>query len=207
MRTRLGLVASLLRLVPWLGLAACAGLGHPGRPPESSPSRETVYVVSNGWHSGVVVEAGRLPAGRWPQRAALDARRYLEVGWGDRDAYLADRITARLAIRAAFASRGSVLLIDAFDQRVPERYRGSDVVELPVSAPGLDGLAAFIEASHAQDAQGRPIPIESRGSASGVFFLARGRFHALNTCNSWTAAALRAAGLPPPRGSVSPPTS
>jgi len=195
MPARLGLVASLLRAFPWLALAACAGLGPAGRPPESLP-RETVYVVSNGWHSGVVVETGTLPPSRWPQRTALGPHRYLEVGWGDRDAYLADRITTGLALRAALASRGSVLLVDGFDQQVPERYRGSDVVELRVSAHGLDGLAGFIEASHAEDAEGRPIRVEPRRNVPGVFFLARGRFHALNTCNSWTAAALRAAGLP-----------
>lgn len=195
MRTRLGLVAVLLCTLPWLGLAACAGLSPPPRPPETLPG-EPIYVVSNGWHSGVVVEAAGLPPGRWPQRAGLGAYRYLEVGWGDRDAYLADRITPGIALRAALASRGSVLLVAGFDEPVPERYRGSDVVEIRVSIPARDALAQFIQASHAEDAEGRPIRLEPRGTAPGMFFGARGRFHALNTCNSWTAAALRAAGLP-----------
>jgi uncharacterized protein (TIGR02117 family) len=152
--------------------------------------------VSNGWHTAVVVEGDRLPPGRWPQRAAFGERRYLEVGWGDRDAYLADRMTVRLALKAAFASRGSALLVAAFDEPVPERFRGIDVIELRVSARGLDGLAEFIEASHAGDAAGRPVRLEPGWTGSSAFYLARGRFHLLNTCNSWTARALQAAGLP-----------
>lgn len=188
-------LAPLLLALPCLWLAACAGAGHAPRPPEAAPG-EPIYVVSNGWHTGVVVEAERLPPGRWPQRAAFHGRRYLEVGWGDRDAYLADRITTRLALGAAFASRGSVLLVAAFDEPIPERFRGIEVVELRLSASALDGLAEFIEASHAADADGRPVRIKPGWAGSSAFYLARGRFHILNTCNSWTARALQAAGLP-----------
>ena len=186
-------LAPLLLALPCLWLAACAGHALP--PPETAPG-EPVYVVSNGWHTGVVVEGERLPPGRWPQRAAFGRHRYLEVGWGDRDAYLADRITPGLAFRAAFASRGSALLVAAFDEPIPERFRGIEVVELRLSARALDGLAGFIEASHTADADGRPVRIASGWTGSSAFYLARGRFHILNTCNSWTARALQAAGLP-----------
>jgi uncharacterized protein (TIGR02117 family) len=195
MQARLGLVQVLLRTLPWIALAACAGL-EPARRPLEPPPGAPIYVVSNGWHSGVVVEASGLAPDRWPQRVVLGSHRYLEVGWGDRDAYLAERITPGLALRAALVSRGSVLLVAGFDEPVPQRYRGIDVVELRVSAHALDALAGFIEASLAEDSEGRPIRLGAGGVVPGVFFLARGRFHALNTCNSWTAAALRAAGLP-----------
>jgi uncharacterized protein (TIGR02117 family) len=194
-RARPGLVLLALALaVASLGLSACAaGRGH--RLPEAERG-EAIYVASNGWHTGVVVEASRIPPARWPQRDTLGRRRYLEVGWGDRDAYVADRLTARLALRAAFASRGSALLVAGFDEPIPERFRGIDVVELRVPAGALDGLSAFIEASHAPDASGEPVPLAPGWSPSRTFYAARGRFHILNTCNSWTARALRAAGLP-----------
>ncbi|HEX2500256.1 MAG TPA: DUF2459 domain-containing protein [Methylomirabilota bacterium] len=184
----------ILLAVAVLGLSACAA-GRGNRPTESEGG-EAIYVVSNGWHTGVVVEGGRIPSARWPQRDALGGRRYVEVGWGDRDAYLADRLTTRLALRAAFASRGSVLLVAGFDEPVPERFRGIDVVELGISADALDGLSAFIEASHAPDDAGEPVPLAPGWGPSWTFYVARGRFHILNTCNSWTARALRAAGLP-----------
>jgi uncharacterized protein (TIGR02117 family) len=188
-------LTTLIRALPCFWLVACAGAGHAPRSPATTPGTP-IYVVSNGWHSAVVVEADRLPPGRWPQRAAFHGRRYLEVAWGDRDAFPADRMTVRLALQAAFASRGSVLLVAAFDEPLPERFRGIDVVELRVSASALDGLAGFIEASHAGDTDGRPIRLKPGEAGLAAFYLARGRFHVMNTCNSWTARALQAAGLP-----------
>lgn len=176
-----------------LVLAACATPGPPAPPRGAS---WPVYVVSNRWHTGVVVEAAHLPPDRWPQRRAFAGRRFLEVGWGDRDAYVADRITVALGLRAAFGSRGSALLVAAFDEPPAERFRGLELVEVAVDAAGLDGLAAFIEETYALDAAGRPMPLPSGGPAPGTFYLARGRFGLLNTCNTWTARALRAAGIP-----------
>jgi uncharacterized protein (TIGR02117 family) len=155
-----------------------------------------IHVVSNGWHTEVVIAGETVPAGRWPQRAPFRGRRYLEVGWGDRDAYPADRLTAGLALRAALLSRGSVLRVSGFDEPILERFQGIEVVELRVSTSGLDALTAFIEASHVAGADGQPIHVDAGpGTEPAAFYLARGRFHALNTCNSWTARALRAAGF------------
>jgi uncharacterized protein (TIGR02117 family) len=188
-------LASLLLALPWLGIAACGAVVHGHRPPDTAPG-EPVHVVSNGWHTGVVVPGGILAPGIQPLRFAPGSHRYLEVGWGDRDAYLADRITPRLALRAAFASRGSVLMVTGFDEPISERYGGIDAVELRMSAEALEALLRFIDASLAGDAEGRLVRLEPGWTPSSVFYLARGRFHLLNTCNAWTARALQAAGLP-----------
>lgn len=186
----------LVVLLAWLGLAACAAGPSPGSPGPSETGT-AIHVVSNGWHTEVVMEGMTVPAGRWPQREPFRDRRYVEVGWGDRDAYPAARLTPALALRAAFLSRGSALRVSGFDEPIAERFRGIEVVELRLSASGLDALAGFIEASHAADADGRPVRIGADGSdASVVFYVGRDRFHVLNTCNSWTARALRATGLP-----------
>jgi uncharacterized protein (TIGR02117 family) len=193
-RPRRGL-APLLLALPCLWLAACSAAVHGPRPPGTAP-RESVYVVSNGWHTGVVLPGQPLASGRGIEGLDVGRYRYLEVGWGDRDAYLADHITLGLALKAAFGSRGSVLLVTGFDETIPERYRGIDVVELRLSGEALGSLARFVEASLAGDAAGRLVRLQPGWSPSTTFYLARGRFHLLNTCNAWTARALRAAGLP-----------
>jgi uncharacterized protein (TIGR02117 family) len=193
-RPRRGL-APLLLALPCLWLAACSAVSHWHRPPDTALA-EPVYVVSNGWHTGIVIPGRPLAPERGIGGFDLGRYRYLEVGWGDRDAYLADRITPRLALRAAFASRGSVLLVTGFDETISERYQGIDVIELWVSGEALGSLTRFIEASLAGDGEGRLIRLEPGGTPSSVFYLARGQFHVLNTCNSWTARALRAAGFP-----------
>lgn len=194
-RPRPGL-RSLVQLVPWLWVVACAATaGHPP-PSHGSATGTPIYVTSNGWHTELVVEAATLPVKGWPQREAFRGRRYLEVGWGDRDAYPADRLTVRLALEAALASRGSTLRVSGFDEPIPDRFRGIEVVEIRLAASALQTLARFVEASHVVDHDGRPIRLDPTTAGSATFYLARGRFHALNTCNTWTARALQAAGLP-----------
>jgi uncharacterized protein (TIGR02117 family) len=191
---RPGLVP-LVCLFPWLWLAACAAPGELRVQPAAAAGAPA-YVVSNGWHSEVVVETATLPVGAWPQREPFRDRRYIEVGWGDLDAYPADRLTVGLALKAAFVSRGSTLRVSGFDEPIVERFRGIEVVELRLSASALAALAGFIDATYAAGPDGRPIRLEPSGAGPPTFYLARGRFHALNTCNSWTARALQAAGLP-----------
>lgn len=196
MRPRQGL-PSIVLLLLWLWLvAACAGAAGRPAPSHGAGAESPVYVTSNGWHTEIVFETATLPEGRWPQRAPFRERRYLEVGWGDRDAYPADRLTARLALRAAFASRGSTLRVAGFDEPIPERFRGLEVVELRLSVPALEALAEFVQASHVANGDGQPARPHPAAAGSPAFFPARGRFHALNTCNTWTARALRAADLP-----------
>ena len=194
-RPRPGL-RSLVHLVPWLWVVACAATAGQSPPSHGSATGTAIYVTSNGWHTELVVETATLPARGWPERESLRARRYLEVGWGDRDAYPAERLTAQLTLQAALASRGSVLRVSGFDEPILDRFRGIEIVEIRLAPSALETLAQFIEASHAVDHEGRPIRLDPVTTGSATFYLARGRFHALNTCNSWTARALQAAGLP-----------
>jgi uncharacterized protein (TIGR02117 family) len=187
---------SLVSLVPWLWVVACAATAGHTPPSHGSATGTPIYVTSNGWHTELVVETATLSVRGWPVDEPFRSRRYLEVGWGDLDAYPADRLTARLALEAALASRGSTLRVLGFDEPIPDRFRGIEVVEIRLATSALQTLARFIEASHAVDHAGRPIRLDPVTAGSAAFYLAHGRFHALNTCNSWTARALQAAGLP-----------
>jgi uncharacterized protein (TIGR02117 family) len=57
-------------------------------------------------------------------------------------------------------------------------------------------LWAAIRASFLLDPSGRPIRIDHPGyGRSDAFYWATGKFHALRTCNSWSADRLRIAGV------------
>jgi hypothetical protein len=97
----------ILALLSALSLAACAGRAAPALVADSTASR-SVYVISNGWHTGLVLPRGQVSAEVWPEQGELGPAPYLEVGWGDSAAYLADRMTVRLALSAAFGSASAV---------------------------------------------------------------------------------------------------
>ncbi|MBI2527585.1 MAG: DUF2459 domain-containing protein [Candidatus Rokubacteria bacterium] len=166
---------------------------HSPRPGE--PVR-TVYVVGHGWHAGLVVARADIPDEAWPEHRDFPPARWLEVGWGDRAFYQSPGAGVGLALDAIFRSAGSVLHIAGFDAPPAAYFPGAEIVTIGLSPRGLEALARFVQASYAHDAAGRPLALGPGLYPLSRFYGAVGSYHLLNTCNNWTAAALRAAGCP-----------
>lgn len=186
---------SLLVVLLVLPLAACLGRVPAAGPGDAGSSR-SIYVVSNGWHSGIVLERARISPSVWPEPSDVAGSRYVEVGWGDEAAYTAHRMTTRLGLSAAFRSTSSALYVAGFNAPVLERFEGLDVVVLPLEPPALDALSRFIRESVARDRLGNAIRLGPGSADESAFYRATGRFHLFNTCNTWVARALRSAGRP-----------
>ncbi|MBI2162013.1 MAG: DUF2459 domain-containing protein [Candidatus Rokubacteria bacterium] len=92
--------------------------------------------------------------------------------------------------------RQDVPHVAGFSGSAERLLRALDVVEIRLSSRGVEKLAAFIEAAYATDAAGAMIPLGAGQHAGSRFYLAREKYHALKTCNVWTARALRAGGCP-----------
>ena len=179
-----------------MAAAGCLGPVEALYPPRAGEPVHPVWVVDHGWHTGLVVRADDVPPGFWPERADFPGARYLEVAWGDRDFYAAPRGTFVLALRAAFASRGSVVHVVGFAEPAERYFAGSEVVEVALSRAGVETLARFIDAAHARPAAGRAARLGPGLYGASGFYPATARYGLLNTCNTWIASALRAAGCP-----------
>ena len=160
----------------------------------------TIYVVTNGYHSGIIVPVSAggedlslliRPTDLPDQRLAGN---YLLFGWGDRDFYLntptlAD-VKASTALSALIGS-GQVLV------HVDHLQSPADIVDpraVRLTPAAYRKLLNFIRASIIVSADGHAAPIAGYGE-SDVFYEARGRYHLFNTCNNWTSDALAAAGV------------
>src|SRR5437868_3720466 len=134
------------------GLAADVGL-------DTSPPAvaRPVYVVSHGWHVGLVLRRDDFAVG--PPALSAPRGEYVEVGWGDGDFYPAARGTLALALRAAFRSRSSVLQVVGFDGPVTEMFPRSKILEIELAPASLAALARHIAASYALDHDGRPLVV------------------------------------------------
>ena len=187
-RTRLAVLACVILL------AACAPL--PLRPPaDAGPREHTAYVVSNGWHTGIVLRRNDLGPGRVPEAADFPRAAWLEFGWGDREYYPARRTTPGMALAAALAPSPAVMHMAARDAPPRTRPGALEVVAVRLSTAGLDRLAAGIHASFDRPPGGRAESVAPGLYRHSLFYPARGRFHLFNTCNSWTARRLYAAGV------------
>jgi uncharacterized protein (TIGR02117 family) len=164
---------------------------------EGGPS---VWIVDHGWHTGLVLPTADLPAGVWPERDDFPGARFLEVAWGDRDFYTTPDAGLWLAVKAALASRGSVLHVVGLDRPVRDAFAGSEVVEVEVSRAGLDALARFIDGTYTRGGRTRAPRLGPGLYGDGAFYPAGGSYSLLYTCNTWTVAALREAGCPTEAG-------
>src|SRR5262249_39492465 len=68
----------------------------------------SIFVVTHHWHTGIAVSIADVPAGRWPAASVFAGAELVEVGWGDRDFWMAPQETIGLAVKAALAPEASV---------------------------------------------------------------------------------------------------
>lgn len=165
-------------------------------PGEDGAARKPVYLVSHGWHAGIVVRRADLPAALWPESEDFPGAEYLEVGWGDRDYYQAREPGIWLMLKAAFWPTPSVLHIVGFSAPVASYFPHSEVVELELSQHGFERLAGFVHDRFDRNGAARAARLGPGLYGLSGFYPAHEKFHLFNTCNVWTARVLRAAGLP-----------
>lgn len=175
------------------GMTACLG------PTELYPADETdrpvtVYIVTQGWHVGLLTESARIKP-FLPEIAQLPDTRYLEFGWGDGLYYTTSNAGIGLLLRAALLPTSAVMHIAGAGPTPETTFPNSTIVRLQISEAGMEAMARFV-ASHIDTSNG-----ESRVAGEGlygdsVFVQATGTYILPNTSNRWTAQALRAAGMP-----------
>jgi uncharacterized protein (TIGR02117 family) len=153
-----------------------------------------IFVTSNGWHSGIVVARGDVPLAIIPESVDFPDAAYLEFGWGDAVYYPTPRPGLGLALGAVLPGP-AVLHLAGLPDHPGRVFPTARVVELSLSPDALTRLLAHLAASIDRGGATR-----AESHAAGLypfsrFYPATGRFHLFNTCNTWTARALQAAGL------------
>ena len=163
---------------------------------------KVIYVVSHGWHTGIVLKTEEIPETIvWPEIRDFAGSQYIEVGWGDWDYYQASDTSGPMALKAAFWSTGSVLHIAGFNEPVRKFFPASDVIEVAITEEGLKQLSGFIARTHLR-AETESVKIRPGLYGNSRFYPAEGRFHIFSNCNTWVAEALRAGGLPMRRSTL-----
>lgn len=159
----------------------------------------TIWVENNGVHTGLVlplVSAGvdwrpiARPGHLRDPRLASD---WLAIGWGDRDFYVNTPTWAEVdplvVARAAIGSPTTIVHLEHLGRPVA----GQDVRPLVLRPEEYRRLAAFVRASFATG-DGR-LRWRHGYARHDVFYAGTGRYSAYATCNEWTGAALRVAGV------------
>jgi len=175
---------------------ACATPVRDAPTPSECGLHKTIYLVSHGWHAGIVLRRADIPDSVWPELGDLPDTDYLEVGWGDMDFYQTADPHMGLILKAALLPTASVLHIVGFNGPVPAYFLYSEIIRIELSSAGFEHLSRTIAASFTLDEAGNARSLGPGLYGNSRFYLSRETYHLFNTCNVWTARALRAAGLP-----------
>jgi uncharacterized protein (TIGR02117 family) len=192
------LLSLMLRAATVLAAALVLGCATPSatrEPAREEPLAYRVWVVDHGWHTAIVVRLHDVDSTLWPEVTDFAGAALVEVAWGDREFYVTERPSAWLAVKAAFSSSGSVLHVAAVGAPIESEFPSSDVVELVVSRRGLDAMTRLFHDEYQRGDDGRPVRLAPGPYGTSWFYAARSRYGLFNTCNTWVARALRAAGL------------
>lgn len=156
----------------------------------------TLYVTSNGWHTGLVLPRTAIPPGHVPEAADFPDAPYLEFGWGDAEFYPAKDPTAAMVLRAAFTPTAAVMHVVGLAAAPQRVFPKSEVIQLRVDPDMMARLLNHIHESFDRTAGRRAVATGPGLYPDSFFYPATGHFHLGNTCNSWTARGLAFAGLP-----------
>lgn len=177
-------------IAPERAPASAAGAGAGG------DAGVTIHVVSNGWHTAIVIARESLPPGAVPEAGDFPLAPYLEFGWGDAEYFPARDPGLGDALGAALGPSPAVVHLVGLPGPPRQVFPKAETVDIRLSTEGFERLVRYLDAAFERAGAGRV-----RESAPGLyafsrFYPATGEFHLFNTCNTWTARGLVAAGWP-----------
>jgi uncharacterized protein (TIGR02117 family) len=183
--------------------------GDPSLYPPGPSESVSILLVSNGYHSGLVLPVSLLAeiGSEHGQGAILSvASRFthydwVEVGWGEDAFYRSVPTVAsmdyRLALRALFKpGNASVMHVIGIEGDPSAIYRQAETRWIALSRAGLAQLLAGVDRSFARGPDGQPQVLGTGLYGPSLFYRAEGTFHLFNLCNHWVARRLNEAGLP-----------
>ena len=208
---RLGLALAIAASLFVVAVIATARWGDRSLWPAAPGAPVTeVFVVSHGYHAGIIVP--RKALAEQGSRRGLAALAYvatrfadhdrLEIGWGDEGFYrevpTAQSLTVALAVRALLRpGNPSVMHVVGVKDDPRAMLPHSDLVRIYIGAAGFERLAEKLDATFARGPDGlRPEELGPGLYGASLFFRANGAFHLFSVCNHWIARLLDAAGVP-----------
>lgn len=194
-----------------LVLAACSA-NHPGPDPGShqGPATETIHVVIREWHTDIGLPADVVRGRLSPLRETFPGADWFVFGIGERR-FIVNPDAGVLDMLTALFPSPSAMLVTGLRQPPAAAFAASgEVITLRVTQAGLARLVAFIAASFEYNAPASvhdvlagednapagPLLLSQGPYPGSLFYYATPTYSGLYTCNTWTADALRSAGIP-----------
>jgi len=154
-----------------------------------------IYVVAGGWHTELALPMSAIVGPLAALKPSFTNAKYLVFGWGAHDYYMAENPGIEELLRAVVPGPAVMLVVPL--EVSPETFAGAAYTfALPISRDGVERLSELFWNDLAKDEQGMPRRIGAGPFPQSFFYASTKTYDLTYTCNTWTAAALRVAGLP-----------
>lgn len=192
------LFIGILSVLALTCLPGCARKSLSPFPPALEEKTVSIYVAIDDGHSGIILTNSTIPDDLRQLTSRFNAFRYIEFGWGDEDFYRAPEVNVFIAVKAALWPTASVLHLIGINETLEEYAAGPDIYRIELSREGFFALCNFITATFSKDEKGNSIALgpDPAFIRQTLFYQARPKFFLPRTCNTWTAKALKTAGIP-----------
>jgi uncharacterized protein (TIGR02117 family) len=177
------------------GIAGCSSVPS-GRHAGSAPRDEVIYLLASGWHTELGIESQAISGPFATLKSSFPHARYLIFGWGAQDYYMAQDPGIEDLLRVVVPGPAVMLVVPREVSPETSAAAAADTFVLPISRDGVERLSAFFWSDLAKDPEGVPRRVGAGPFPQSVFFASTKTYDLTHTCNTWTAAALRVAGLP-----------
>jgi uncharacterized protein (TIGR02117 family) len=157
----------------------------------------TAYILDRGFHTDIGLPTAQLDQPLRPLTATFPGARTLLVGFGDRT-FVQSRGRRHITdwLLALLPGDGA-MLVTGLNVAPEQAFPQQSIVTLRLTPVEWTRLEGFVRASFAPPS-GMPARLADGPYAGSRFFASSRTYDLLDTCNTWTAEALRAAGQPMP---------
>jgi len=175
---------------------ACSSLPHVIKPVDNDKVKLNgdIFVVNHGWHTGIVIPSNLIFQRMPGLKERFAGTTYLEFGWGDKEFYQSKEITSGITLAAIFWPTESVLHVVAVPKKADKYFANSHVKKICIDESGYASLLRFIESSFFKNNSGEIVKLKKGIYGDSQFYRSVGDFYLMNTCNKWTAKALKSSG-------------
>lgn len=180
-----------------IGAAMTLAMGGCATPPAAvaAPPVTIISVVERDWHTDICIRSADADARLMRLARGYDGSTFLCFGFGDRH-YLISRERGPMTLMSALLPGDGAILLTILRDTPAAAFGADNVVDLDLAEAGIGRLRAFLNRTVQENEAGEPAGLGNGPYPGGLYFGATQRYNGFYTCNTWTAEALREAGIP-----------
>ncbi len=161
----------------------------------SAADNGVIYLIDGGWHTELGIGSPAISGPLATLKSGFPKAKYLVFGWGAHDYYMAQNPGIAELLRAVVSGPAVMLVVPL--EISPQIFAGAtNTFALPISRDGVERLSELLWNDLAKDEEGVPRRVGAGPFPQSFFYASTKTYDLTHTCNTWTAVALRVAGLP-----------